>query len=53
MLICYWKPDGGMESSLNVFFDETAEDNLILDSIYRLAAGLVLMFEKISITHGK
>jgi hypothetical protein len=53
MLICYWKPDGGMESSLNVFFDDTAEENLIIDSIYRLSAGLVLMFEKIAITHGK
>jgi hypothetical protein len=53
MLICYWKPDGGLESSLNVFFDDTAEENLIIDSIYRLAAGLVIMFEKIAITHGK
>ncbi len=53
MLICFWKPDDSMESSLNVFFDDTAEDNLIVDSIYRLAAGLVLMFEKIAVTHGK
>ncbi|MBI5252133.1 MAG: DUF3786 domain-containing protein [Desulfomonile tiedjei] len=53
MLICYWRPDGGMESSLHVFFDDTAEDNLIMDSIYRLGAGLVIMFEKIAITHGK
>jgi hypothetical protein len=52
MLICYWKPDGSMDSSLNVFFDETAEDNLIVDSIYRLSAGLTIMFEKIAITHG-
>jgi hypothetical protein len=51
MLICYWKPDGGLDSSLNVFFDETAEANLIIDSIYRLAAGLAIMFEKIAITH--
>lgn len=53
MLICYWKPDGGMESSLNVFFDDTAEENLIIDSLYRLATGLVMMFEKIAVTHGK
>ncbi len=52
MLICYWKPDGDMESSLNVFFDDTAEDNLDADSLYRLTAGLVLMFEKIAQTHG-
>lgn len=52
MLICYWNPDAGMESSLNVFFDETAEENLIIDSIYTLGVGLVTMFEKIAITHG-
>ena len=53
MLICYWKPDGGMESALNVFFDDTAEENLGVDSLYRIAAGLVIMFEKIAITHGR
>ncbi|MFZ5868705.1 MAG: DUF3786 domain-containing protein [Thermodesulfobacteriota bacterium] len=53
MLFCYWKPDGAMDSSLNVFFDDTAEDNLIIDSIYTLATGLVIMFEKIAATHGK
>lgn len=52
MLICYWKPDGSMDSSVNVFFDDTAEENLIIDSIYRIAAGLVIMFEKIAVTHG-
>lgn len=52
MLICYWKPDGDMESALNVFFDDTAEDNLNTDSLYRVSAGMVLMFEKIAITHG-
>lgn len=53
MLVCYWKPDGGMESSLNVFFDDTAEDNLIPDSLYTLSVGMVMMFEKIALTHGK
>jgi hypothetical protein len=52
ILICYWKPDGAMESQLNVFFDDTAEENLDIDSIYRLTAGLVLMFEKVALTHG-
>lgn len=52
MLICYWNPDGGMDSSLNVFFDDTAEENLIIDSIYTLGVGLVAMFEKIAQTHG-
>ncbi len=53
VLICYWKPDDNMESSLNVFFDDTAEENLDIDSIYRITAGMALMFEKIAITHGK
>jgi hypothetical protein len=52
MLICYWKPDGQMDSSLNIFYDSSAEHNLNVDSIYRLSAGLALMFEKIAITHG-
>jgi hypothetical protein len=52
MLICYWKQDGDMESSLNVFFDDSAEANSIPDSLYRLAAGMTIMFEKIAITHG-
>ncbi len=53
MLICYWKPDGSIESSLNVFFDDTAADNLGTDPLYRIATGMVMMFEKIAITHGK
>lgn len=52
MLICYWKPDGGMESALNVFFDDTVEDNSTIDALYTLAVGLVMMFEKIAVTHG-
>jgi len=53
MLICYWKPDDDMDSSLNVFFDDTAEENLGTDSLYRIATGMVMMFEKIALTHGK
>lgn len=52
ILICYWKPEDGMESDLNVFFDATAEENLNIESIYTLAAGLVVMFEKLSLRHG-
>ncbi|MDI6795460.1 MAG: DUF3786 domain-containing protein [Desulfatibacillaceae bacterium] len=50
--ICYWKPGDGMDSSLNVFFDSTAEKNLPVESIYALAAGLARMFEKIALRHG-
>ena len=53
VLICYWKPADAMESSLNVFFDDTAEEYLIIDALYGLVTGLVMMFEKIAVTHGK
>jgi hypothetical protein len=52
MLICYWEPDEGLESSLNLFFDSTAEENLKIESLYTLGAGLVRMFEKIAQRHG-
>ena len=52
ILICYWKPEDGLESSLNIFFDSTAEDNLNIESIYVLGTGLVRMFEKIALRHG-
>lgn len=52
ILICYWKADEGLESDLNIFFDSTAEKNLNIDSIYILATGLVIMFEKLSLRHG-
>lgn len=52
LLICYWKPDEGMPSALNLFFDDTAEDNLRIEAIYTLGTGLSLMFEKIAQRHG-
>lgn len=53
ILICYWKPEAedGLESNLNIFFDSTAEKNLNIESIYTLATGLVLMFEKLALRH--
>ncbi|MBW2622134.1 MAG: DUF3786 domain-containing protein [Deltaproteobacteria bacterium] len=52
ILICYWKPEDGLESELNLFFDSTAEDNLRIESIFALGTGLVRMFEKVAQTHG-
>ena len=52
LLICYWKPEDGLESSLNIFFDATAEKNLNIESIYILGTGLVIMFEKLAVRHG-
>ena len=52
MMISYWKPDEGLSSELNIFFDDTAADNLPIDALYSLVAGLVRMLEKISHRHG-
>lgn len=51
ILICYWKPEDGLESDMHLFFDSTAEDNLNIDYIYSLITGMLVMFEKIAITH--
>jgi hypothetical protein len=52
ILFCYWEPDEGLESDLHIFFDETADENLDLESLYTLTAGLVNMLQKISLRHG-
>jgi len=51
ILICYWRPEDGLESDLHLFFDTTAEDNLNIDSIYSLITGMLVMFEKIARRH--
>ncbi len=53
ILLCYWRPEDGMDSALHMFFDVTAEENLSIESIYSLGVGLVTMFEKIARTHGR
>ena len=53
MLICYSKPHEDLEPKLNVFFDTSAQDNLNIDSIYRLCVGLLVMFQKIASKHIK
>lgn len=52
MLICYWRPEEGLESDLHLFFDATAEENLNIEALYTLAVGMTLMFEKIAQRHG-
>jgi hypothetical protein len=51
ILIRYSKPEDGLESNLNIFFDSTAEDHLNIESIYTLAVGLAKMLEKITLRH--
>jgi len=52
MLICYWRPEDGMESSLNLFFDSSAESNLGMDALYQLGTGIAMMLEKLARQHG-
>jgi len=52
ILICYWNPEDGLDSDLNLFFDSTAEDNCGIEGIYALGTGLVRMFEKLALRHG-
>jgi hypothetical protein len=52
IMICYWMPEDGLESSLNVFFDETADQNLDIGSVFTLGVGLTQMFGKLALRHG-
>jgi hypothetical protein len=52
IMICYWLPEDGLESSLNVFFDETANENLDIGSVFTLGVGLAQMFAKLALRHG-
>ena len=51
ILISYLRPEEGMDSDLNVFFDEAAEEKIPIQPLYVLGAGLVNMFEKIARRH--
>lgn len=52
ILICYSGPEDGLESTLTVFYDKTVEENLNIEAVYSLIAGMVVMFGKISLRHG-
>ena len=52
IMICYWLPEDGLQSSLNVFFDDTADKNLSIGSIFSLGTGLSQMFQKLALRHG-
>jgi hypothetical protein len=51
VLICYWRPEEDLNSKLNIFFDETADLHLGIESIFELTIGMVMMFEKIAHKH--
>lgn len=52
IMICYRFPEEGFPSSLHVFFDETADRNLDIGSVFTLGTGLATMFTKVGATHG-
>lgn len=51
-MICYWSPEEEMGSSLHLFFDQNTEKNLDTGSVFTLASGLAVMFEKFAQRHG-
>ncbi len=52
LMVCYWSAEDGLDSSLNIFFDRTADENLDVGSVFTLGAGLTQMFEKLAVRHG-
>jgi hypothetical protein len=52
VMVCYWKPEDGLESNLYIYFDSASDDNLDIESIYTLSEGFALMFKKIALRHG-
>jgi hypothetical protein len=51
-MVCYRLPDEGMQSSLNLFFDETANENLDSGAVFALGSGLAQMLTKLAQRHG-
>ena len=51
VLFCYWRPEGDMGYTLQIFFDATAADHLPVESVFELGTGMVMMFEKIAQKH--
>jgi hypothetical protein len=52
IMVCYWLPEDSLESSLHVFFDRTADENLGTSVVFTIGAGLAQMFTKLALRHG-
>jgi hypothetical protein len=52
VMICYWQPEDDLASSLNLFFDQSANQNIDIGSLFSIGAGLAQMFGKLSLRHG-
>jgi hypothetical protein len=51
IMLCYWRPDDGLASTLNVFFDRSINQNLNIESAFMLASGIARMVEKLAEHH--
>ena len=52
IMICYWRPEDDLDSDLYLFFDDTADKNLTIGSVFTLGAGLSQMLDKLALRHG-
>lgn len=52
MMICYWRPEEGMASNINIFFDKSAGVNIGADSAFDLGTGIAQMLSKLAGLHG-
>jgi hypothetical protein len=52
IMICYWQAEEDLASTLNIFFDRSAGENIGADSAFSLGTGLVQMFERLATHHG-
>ncbi|WP_300669979.1 DUF3786 domain-containing protein [Desulfoluna sp.] len=52
MMVCYWDDQDGLDSSLNVFYDSTAIDNVDAESLFYLGVGFTYMLERLALRHG-
>lgn len=51
MMLCYWKPEEGMSSSINIFFDKTVHENLGVESAFFLGTGFSHMINQLALQH--
>jgi len=52
LLLSYWRADEDIASELHIHVDETAGDNLDIDSIHNLGVGMATMFRRLAARHG-
>jgi hypothetical protein len=53
LLICYWQPEDGLDSKLNILFDRSAEANATPQSLYLIGRGIVEMFRQLIVRHSR